>query len=345
MSTRQLPSIQSCARRAAVLACLRRAGEGAVSGQEIANELGVSRVAVSNHIAALRESGYEIESATRRGYRLLSSPDLPFPFEVYPKIQGRFVQVVGGDVTESTNEDAKALARGGADEGAVVLAARQTRGKGRLGRTWQSPEGGLYASYVLRPSAPPVAVSSLSLVVALGVIDALESFGITGARVKWPNDVLLFDAAGAELGKAAGILLEMAAQIEQVEFVVAGVGLNVHRPEEAIELKDGGRHAAAYLSDVLDEMPSLAELAARQIDCLQARYDAWVENGFKVISCKDEYEQRLAIMGQEVSVSRMDGSLIARGIVLGIDDVGRLLVRAEDGECIPVAAGEVTLRG
>ena len=195
MSTRQLPSIQSCARRAAVLACLRRAGEGAVSGQEIANELGVSRVAVSNHIAALRESGYEIESATRRGYRLLSSPDLPFPFEVYPKIQGRFVQVVGGDVTESTNEDAKALARGGADEGAVVLAARQTRGKGRLGRTWQSPEGGLYASYVLRPSAPPVAVSSLSLVVALGVIDALESFGITGARVKWPNDVLLFDAA------------------------------------------------------------------------------------------------------------------------------------------------------
>ena len=336
---------QLLARRAAVLALLRQAGDGRLSGQEIAQQLGISRTAVSNHIAALRREGYRIDSATRVGYDMSQSADLPLPWEVCPLLTGGFRQVTGGAETGSTNDDALDLARKGAPEGTVVLAARQTKGRGRLGRTWKSPEGGLYASYVLRPQAPLERVSALSLVVALAVADALERFGVPGVRLKWPNDLLLFDDEGAEMGKVAGILLEMSAQMDGVEYVIPGIGLNVNRPVDVPVIDDGGRRQAAYVSDRIDAVPRLAELAAAQIDCLAARYQAWKSAGCSFAPSRDEYVERLSTLGQDVRVVAMGGEVLASGIVIGIDDLGRLLVRDEDGTIAPVTAGEVSLRG
>lgn len=351
MGTRDAAAV--LARRSAVLACLRDAKGAPVSGQAIADELGVTRVAVANHVAALREEGYRISSSTRTGYALEAVPDLATPLEVAPLLHGRFTNLTGGRATVSTNDDARTLALDGAPEGTVVLACEQSGGKGRLGRAWRSPKGGVYASYVLRPQVPPDQTAPLSLVAALAVADSLRELGVEDIALKWPNDVLLMPSGtgtdvttAAPVGKLVGMLLEMSMQPEQVDYVVCGVGVNVRRPKGgALEIDDGGRLPAAHLADALDPVPCLAAVAAAQIDAMARRYDAWLAANCSFAPFRAEYEAQLAILGQDVRVSRLDGQVLADGLCIGVDDQGRLLVRSPAGDVVPVVAGDVTLRG
>jgi BirA family transcriptional regulator, biotin operon repressor / biotin---[acetyl-CoA-carboxylase] ligase len=316
--------------RSDVLGALRSAGEQGVGGETLAQRLGVSRVAVSKHVSALREAGYLIDAAPSSGYRLIAAPDLPLPGEVEPLLRSTlWTALSGGAETGSTNDDARALARAGAPEGTVALAARQSAGRGRLGRTWTSPDGGVYLSAVLRPAVAPVQVASLALAVALGVVRGLESLGAT-SRVKWPNDVLLGD------GKLVGVLLEMSAESDAVEWVVAGVGLNVRPPATAPRTP-----GAAYLSDVVGGV-GLACAAAAMLDGIAEAYTQWCAGGFAAI--RAQYEARFALTGQQVRVSDLAGTVRAQGEVTGVDDEGRLLIRAADGARLTVVAGEVTLR-
>lgn len=314
--------------RDAVLAALRVAGPGGVSGEALARELGVSRVAVGKHVAVLRDAGYEITAEPGVGYRLLAVPDAPLPSEVTRLLHSEFwSDLRGGGETVSTNDDARSLARAGAPEGTVVLADRQTGGRGRLGRSWESPEGGAYVSAVLRPAVAPAEVGSLALAVGLGIARGLEGeFGLD-TQLKWPNDVLL---SGRKL---AGILLEMAAETDRVDWVVAGVGINVHR---AAGLPD----TAACLDDV-DPGVRVAPAVAALLDGIANAYGEWLGGGFSAI--RDDYERRLGILGDEVTVRDMTGAIRAAGIVRGVDDQGRL--RVDDGSRIQaISAGEVTLR-
>ena len=316
--------------RSDVLAALREAGASGISGEAVAGRLGVSRVAVGKHVAALREAGYEIEAVLGSGYQLLSAPDLPLPSEVEPLLHSTMWSALsGGGETGSTNDDARSLARGGAPEGSVVLAARQSAGRGRLGRTWTSLDGGAYLSVVLRPAVAPVEVASLALAVALGVVRGLESLG-AHPLLKWPNDVLLGG------GKLAGILLEMSAESDAVEWVIAGVGLNVRPPANAPRAP-----GAAYLADVAQHV-GLAQAAAAELDGIAEAYAQWCHGGFSAL--RSEYEARFALTGRQVRVSDLTGAVRAAGEVTGVDEGGRLLVRAEDGSVEHVVAGEVTLR-
>jgi BirA family biotin operon repressor/biotin-[acetyl-CoA-carboxylase] ligase len=287
-------------------------------------------VAVSKHVSALREVGYEIAASPGTGYRLVSAPDLPLPAEVEPLLlSGLWTALSGGGETGSTNDDARQLARAGAPEGSAVLASRQVSGRGRLGRSWESPDGGVYLSAVLRPSVAPAEVASLALAVSLGVVRGLERLGAR-PLLKWPNDVLLDD------GKLAGVLLEISAESDSVEWAVAGVGLNVHRPATG-----GGAVTAAYLADVAPGV-RLAEAAAAQLDGIAEAYAQWRAGGFGAL--RAAYEERFALTGREVRVSDLMGNVRAQGHVVGVDDDGRLLVRGADGTVVPVVAGEVTLR-
>ena len=314
--------------RSNVLAALRSAGATGLSGEALATRLGVSRVAVSKHVSALREAGYEIKAVPGRGYTLLAAPDLPLPAEVQRLLRSTFwTRLEGGGETGSTNDDARALAADGAPEGTAVLASRQTAGRGRLGRSWASPEGGVYLSAVLRPAVEPAKVASLALAVALGVVLGLERLGVS-ARLKWPNDVLLGDA------KLAGVLLEMTAETDRVDRVIAGVGLNVRRPGSAIG------ESAAYVDDVVGDV-HLAQAAAAELDGIADAYARWCCDGFSAL--RADYEARFSLAGRDVRVSDLSGVVRAQGVVVGVDDDGRLLVR--DGETVtPVVAGEVTLR-
>ncbi|MDO9107563.1 MAG: biotin--[acetyl-CoA-carboxylase] ligase, partial [Coriobacteriia bacterium] len=231
-------------RRSQVLRALISPVGASVSGEDLASKLGVSRVSISKHVAALRELGYVIEATPHTGYRLLSSPDLLLPDAVEALVRDPlWVRFEGGPSTVSTNDDAKILARSGAPEGTVVVVGAQTGGRGRLGREWISPSGGAYLSIILRPSMSPAQSAALPLVVALGVARGLESLGCY-PMLKWPNDVWLGAGPGSAdvLGKLSGVLLEMQSEIDRVEWIVAGVGVNV---SSAV----GRTAGAAYVDD------------------------------------------------------------------------------------------------
>lgn len=330
-----------------MLAALRMAGDCGVSGEVMALELGISRVAVAQHIAALRSEGYVIQAQHGRGYRLVFSPDLPLPYEVRPLLKGSFTHLRGGGETGSTNDDAKLQGREGAPEGTVVLASRQTVGHARLGRAWKSPEGGLYLTVLLRPEAAPHQTVALGLLTGLSVIRALEGLGVIPLVLKWPNDIFVLPHAIFPGGKLVGVLSEMATQVQLVDFIVVGVGINVNRSDRGEEssLEDGGKYEAAYLSDVFGEAtPRLAAVAATVIDNFETLYRQWVAADYSFVGFRDEYERRLGIMGDQVCVSSSNGRVIAEGEVMGIDEVGCLLVRAADGSVSHVPSGDVTLR-
>jgi BirA family biotin operon repressor/biotin-[acetyl-CoA-carboxylase] ligase len=323
-------------RRDAVLAALRRAGEGGVSGEVVARQLGVSRAAVAKHVAALREAGYGIDAVTGSGYRLVSAPDAPMPAEVAPLLDStRWRRLEGGGRTGSTNDDAKALAREGTPDGTVVLASRQDSGRGRLGRSWSSPEGGLYLSVVLRPQLPPADTPQLALVIGLGAAEALEHFG-AHVLLKWPNDLQL---GGRKL---AGVLLEMSAETDRVDWVVAGIGLNVRRPAESgPRVVNDTPLAPAYLADEAPEA-GLAEVAAALLDGIAGALDDFAGGGFPALHGR--YELRDALASHGVVVRDATGREVARGSAAGVDDSGRLILEDAAGERIAVASGDVTLR-
>jgi len=315
-------------RRAAVLDALR-AGAPGVSGELLATELGVSRVAVRKHVEALREAGYGIEARPGEGYRLLSCPDASIPLEVRPLLRGGFItRLEGADLTGSTNDDARDLAIAGAPEGTVVLARRQSKGRGRLGREWCSPVGGVYASLVLRPEVELPDAVVLPLVVGLGVARALEAFGVH-ASLKWPNDLL-----GPDGRKLAGVLLEGLSEGWRVAWVVAGIGVNVRQAPEGSD--------AVSLDEIGTVRASLAEVAAAVLDGVGAAYESWKRDGFAQL--REEYGTRAWLAGREVVVSDSLGRVVAAGTATGIDAQGRLLVQGADGAAVPVASGDVTLR-
>lgn len=311
--------------RAAVADALRRAGDAGISGEAIASSLGISRATVNAHVATLRSLGYEIASSSRVGYRLILAPDACLPEEVAPRLRhDLWVSCEGSAETVSTNDDAKRLARAGAPEGTLVVAARQTGGRGRFERLWESPGGGAYVSCVLRPPLPPAALAPLPLVAAVGVADGLSSLGLD-ARLKWPNDV---EVDGRKL---AGILLEMAAEADRTEWVVLGCGLNVTvRPHER------AASVAEYVAGI-----TVPAVTAAVLDGIAIAYRRFLADGFEAL--RDGYVRRLTLLGERVIVRDATGATVAEGPVTGVDGSGELLV-GEPGDRVRVIAGEVTLR-
>lgn len=322
-------------RRSQVLRALIGAQGTSVSGEDLAAEFGVSRVSISKHVAALRDMGYVIEAAPHTGYSLVSSPELLLPESVEALVRHElWARFEGGPSTVSTNDDAKRLARSGAPQGTVVVVGAQSGGRGRLGREWVSPSGGVYLSIVLRPGISPARCSALPLVVALGVARGLESLGCH-PLLKWPNDVWLGTGAGATdtSGKLSGVLLEMQSEIDRVEWIVAGVGVNVSSSA-------GRTPGAAYVDD---QVPGCAPaaVAAAVLDGIAGCFGQFVSDGFGTLA--HEYISRSMLEGRQVTVRELDGAVRASGRVQGVDADGRLLL--DDGSgMLTVSTGDVTLR-
>lgn len=245
-----------------------------------------------------------------------------------------WVRLEGGDLTGSTNEDCRGLAEAGAPEGTAVVALQQAAGRGRLGRAWESPLGGVYLSALLRPSLAPADAGPLPLVVGLGVVRGLGSIGVR-IGLKWPNDVVALGDDGRAAGKLGGILLESTVEGDRLGWVVAGVGVNVARP--ACEAVPG----AAYLEEASGRRPEPAGVAAAVLDGIASAYLDFTSAGFEPML--SEYEGRSVLSGAEVSVSSAAGERIAEGTVLGVDPSGRLVVGTQTGD-VAVSAGDVTLR-
>lgn len=317
---------------AKVLEALRR--ESAyVSGQRISQALGVSRMAISKHIRKLRDLGYEIESVPNRGHRLLKVPDVPLMEEIAPHLRTR---AIGRPcrflpACDSTNVRLAELAAAGAVEGTVVVADRQSGGRGRMGRDWFSPPGGnLYFSVLLRPAVAPGIVPRLALVAGLSIVEALNA-GVAGlgAALKWPNDVLVADR------KLAGVLCEMEAEADLVHHVIVGVGLNVNLPADHLpaELRDVATSLLIETGEAHARAPMLASLLNR----LEHNYRDWLDNGLDALLPRMRDVSMLT--GRHVSVA-LRGEPMA-GVVEGLDADGCLLIRDTDGTVRHIPSGEV----
>lgn len=323
-----------------ILALLRGSG-GYVSGQQLCDRFGVTRTAVWKVINQLKEEGYRIESVPKRGYRLVESPaDILSESEIASRLTtswaGRNLRYFSE--TGSTNNDAKRLAEEGAVHGTVVVADVQNAGKGRRGRSWQTMSGtALSFTLVIRPDFAPDKASMLTLVIALSVAEAAEKAAGVAASIKWPNDVVMNGK------KVCGILTEMTMtpEMDEVQYIVAGVGINVNNaaPEE---FPDEIRDRATSLRIESGRQLSRAALLNEVLVRFEENYETFLGT-LDLSKLRERYQKRLQGVGGEVRV--LDPAGEYTGISQGINDKGELLVVRENGECVPVYAGEVSVRG
>jgi BirA family biotin operon repressor/biotin-[acetyl-CoA-carboxylase] ligase len=305
-----------------------------VSGEELSVVLGVSRTAVWKHINALRDLGYRIESLPSRGYRLDSTPDLLIPDEIGVGLQvariGR--KIVCFRETGSTNEEAFKLAEKGAEEGTVVIADGQRRGKGRLGRRWESPAGvNLYCSVILHPPVLPNKAAQLTFLSSVAVARAIEATTSQRPSIKWPNDLLING------GKVAGLLNEMSAETEKVNFIVLGIGVNINMDLE--QFPGDLRHPATSLFLEEGKRVSRLEFTRALLEALDDLYDTYMDSGYGPV--REEWLAHCDFLGRLVRISFHENEIY--GTATGIDEEGALLVKLPDGGVERVLAGDVTI--
>ena len=307
-----------------VLALLRQREGDYVSGQEISDRLGLSRTAIWKAVDALRREGYTVEARTGRGYRLLDAPDALTEPEIR-RFLGETARVGRALVclpeVDSTNLRAKQLAAEGAADGTVVVADLQTAGRGRLGRSFQSPGGqGIYLTALLRPDLPPERLSPVTAMAGVAVCRAIERICGASPGLKWPNDPVL----GGR--KVCGILTELSLEGEtgRVQDLELGIGINVsQRPED---FTPEVREIATSLAQAVGHPVSRPALAAG-------------ESGPYLT----EYRRRCVNLGRTVRLLGTDGGETAEA--LDIDGDFGLVVRMADGTVRTVRSGEVSVRG
>ena len=317
-----------------ILELLRRQ-EGFLSGEDIGRELSITRAAVWKGIKKLREEGYEIEAVTNRGYRLTN------PETMYNKReleQGLKTKTMGQSIyfyeeTDTTNNRARELALEGASEGTLVVAEKQTAGRGRRGKVWESPLGtGIWMSLVLRPQIAPTEASVLTLLCGLATAEAIEAETGLSAGIKWPNDILINGK------KAVGILTEMDCEMSEVHFVIPGIGINVNTasfPPEIAEIA-----TSLYLE--CGKTVSRRRLVHRVLERLEEHYETFLRTG-SFAAMLEDYRKHCITLGKEVHVLGREPFFAE---ALDITPEGELLVRrADNGKEEVVFSGEVSIRG
>jgi BirA family biotin operon repressor/biotin-[acetyl-CoA-carboxylase] ligase len=318
-----------------ILRLLKNNAPEFISGELICRQLGVSRAAIWKHISALRGDGYIIKAQTNAGYRLESSPDRLYPEEVRSDlgttILGR--QIHYFDSLGSTNAVAKDLAREGCAEGALVLAEEQNGGRGRLGRGWFAPHArGIWASLVLRPAVSPADVPQLTLITAVALARALRRETLLPVGIKWPNDLL----AGGK--KICGILTEMSADMDRVNYAVVGFGLNVNirREDFPPELSTIATSLCIEAGKIFSRLALLKAI----LDELENKYLTWLNQGFAPLLT--EWREMCVTIDCPVTVHTLKERW--DGYAEGVNESGALLVRTPGGELRCLIAGEVSLR-
>ena len=301
-------------KRAETLRLLRESGKN-VSGQELCEHFGISRTAVWKMMNQLKEEGYEIEAVQNKGYRLLNEPDLVTKDELESRTHTKYV---GQTVYYSRT---------------LTTAETQTAGKGRRGRVWKSPEGtSVSMSILLYPDLEPAKAPMLTIVMGLAVVQGVQRALGVDTKIKWPNDAVLNGK------KLCGILTEMSAQIDYINYVVIGTGINVNQmefPEEIAEI-------ATSLAIEMGHPVNRAKVVAAVLEAFEEDYEKFLEAG-DLSGLKEAYEAVLANKDQPVRV--LDPKEPFEGVALGITPTGELRVQKEDGTIAEVHSGEVSVRG
>lgn len=309
--------------------------DGYISGQELCERFQVSRTAVWKVVRQLEAEGYEIEAVRNRGYRLKTAGDILSRAEILSSIRGSWAgrEILYLDEVDSTNTAAKKAAENGAAHGTLVVSERQTGGKGRRGRVWDSPRGtGIFMTLILRPEMAPVHASMLTLVAALAVAGGIKECTGTSSLIKWPNDIVM----GGK--KVCGILTEMSADPDCINYVAVGIGINVNREEFPEEI----REVAASIFTETGKKTKRSLLISAVMAAFERYYEIFMKTA-DMSGLLEEYNGKLANCGRTVRV--LDPAGEYSGTAIGIDREGELLVEMGDRTVRRVLSGEVSVRG
>ena len=323
-----------------VLRLLRLQEGDYLSGQKLCDSLQVSRTAIWKYINQLKEEGYVITSVPNKGYALIETPDVLSEWEIMSRMQTRRLgkRVLYYAETDSTNLRIKQVAEEGAEEGTLAVAECQTMGRGRRGRSWSSnPGSGIWMSLLLRPECEALYASSLTLVAGLAVTAAIRQVIDTEAKIKWPNDIVLNGK------KICGILTEMTSEVDYINYVVVGIGINVNISSFPEEIKD----VATSLFLETGTVYSRSELVAAIMKQMEGYYERFQKTK-NLQDMIEEYDSFLVNKEQQVAVMAGDiqnQHVLYQGIAKGITKEGALIVQLEDGTLKEVVAGEVSVRG
>jgi len=313
---------------------LLKSNDGFISGQKISEECGVSRTSIWKYINSLKEDGYVIESVSRNGYKLISCPDLLRYEEIKGFLDTKYIgnKILHFDSIDSTNIYAKGIAKDQRD-GTVVTAEQQTLGKGRLGRNWVSPsKKGIYFSIILKPNLQPNKVAKLTLIGAAAVNLALRDIQVN-SKIKWPNDIVI------DGKKVCGILTEMSCELNIINYIVIGIGINANLDES--DFSDDLKDKASSLKIATGKNIQRNKLLALVLNHFEKLYDSFVGD----LDIKETIEicrKHSALIGKEIQI--IHNGNIKLGKAIDISDEGELVVKFEDG-IKHIYSGEVSVRG
>lgn len=306
-----------------------------ISGEVLSNTFGVSRTAIWKHINELRNDGYNIESSPKKGYKLGLLPDLLDERELrVPDGQLIGRQLVHFKEIDSTNNYAKKLGNESCPHGTVVVAEKQTSGRGRVGREWQSwSSKGLWFSLLLRPELEPEDVQIITLAASVAVVQGIRDYTGIVCGIKWPNDIILNNC------KLGGILTELSAEPGHVNYVVVGIGLNINHAisDFSVDIKDKAISLSISSGRQLSRVRLLESILSR----FEEVYKIILEGNTKEII--DNWNKHSVTIGKEVKIIHKNEEYI--GIAQSIALDGKLVVKCKDDTVREVSAGEVQVRG
>jgi BirA family biotin operon repressor/biotin-[acetyl-CoA-carboxylase] ligase len=293
-----------------------RSQNATVSGEALSKILGISRVSVWKHIHKLQELGYQIMS-TPTGYRLMDSPDIPFPWE----FADRGFNILYYPELSSTMDTARDLARKNCPDLTVVVAGRQTNGRGRLQRQWRSDDGGLYFTMVLRPDLPVLLSSRVNFLASLTLAHVLRKLFDIDAAVKWPNDILV------DGYKISGMLSELEAETDRILFINIGMGINVNNDPSVAE----------------PGASSLKKIAGREISkkILLARFLAEFRQRLKTAKFENvisEWKKYTVTLNRQVKI--VTHKEVSEGLAVDVEQDGALVLELADGSHKKIVYGD-----
>jgi len=305
-----------------------------VSGEVLANKLSISRVAIWKQIQKLKDIGYKIISDQNLGYCLVSRPDLLLPQEIQ---RGLSTSYIGKEIyyfpeLKSTNTIAKEKAlhkAEGINEGTLIIAERQSAGKGRLGREWFSPAGGIWLSIILYPQLSPSYISRITLMTAVAVVKAIKICTQIKSQIKWPNDILINEK------KVCGILTEMSAELDIINWVVVGIGVNVNIKQQ--EFPEDIRERTTSLKEVLGKKVLRVKLAQIFLQECEKYYESLKRR--ESSSILKEWKLYSHTLGRKIRVDM--GERIITGEAVDINEEGVLILKKEDGELVEIISGTI----
>jgi BirA family biotin operon repressor/biotin-[acetyl-CoA-carboxylase] ligase len=302
-----------------ILEILKENPNDLVSGADMSEALNISRTMVWKHINALRDAGYQIESATGKGYLLKGIPDLLLPAEIERGLRTEFVgrQIHHFDELASTNLRAKEIAAD-SPNGTVVVAEKQSEGRGRLGKAWASPPGGIYLSIILKPDILPDHIHRLTLVAGVAAVETLSELGID-AEIKWPNAILINER------KVCGILTEIDAEADAVNYVIIGIGVNANTELDA--LPPLTMLQATSLKEAMGQKVDRVSITQRFMERFEQYYVTFTKGGFT--SILEHWREHSSTIGRRVKIATKFRTIV--GEAVGIDHDGALIVELSDG--------------